>query len=395
MGTRSDLFFYPLEFDLMYAGGLNLNSQTGKFILSRPGGTVQKRSPMSILIVSTNLLFKEVITATVAQFQTELIELSPGEALTRICELKPDVIIIDETLTPSCFEGLLAEARCLQKTRIIVLNPIQNEIILLDSRRATLRKADDLIEAISSYEHETQSEIDDRKIADLTDTDNNIAGIIAFVASAFKKPPDTNQVTMLRVIGVDAFVGLDRVFGWNDEISYGAREISEFIETTASLSEERAVQILDADWSGLFGTARAANLPAPYEALYLETETDPVELFGRLAIEYAEGGAEISDEEGVRLDSIGIELSYLSCLAEQIAAARERGDHELAYSLEGRVRKFYQDHLGKWAGGYLSTALKHAQTSYFKGFIRLSWGVISRLGDLGRPYSIPKGMKVH
>jgi len=105
---------------------------------------------MSILIISDNPLFKEVIIATVAQFQTEFIELSPGEALNRICELRPDVIIIDEMITPPYFEDLLTEARSLEKTRTIVLNPIQNEIILLDSRRATLRKADDLIEAIAS-----------------------------------------------------------------------------------------------------------------------------------------------------------------------------------------------------------------------------------------------------
>jgi chemotaxis response regulator CheB len=123
---------------------------------------------MSILIVSTNPLFKEVIVATVDTFKTELIELSPAEALTRICELRPDVIIIDETITPSYFEALLAKARGLQKTRTIVLNPTQNEIILLDSRRATLRKVDDLIEVIASYEGEIHSEIDDCKIADVT-----------------------------------------------------------------------------------------------------------------------------------------------------------------------------------------------------------------------------------
>ena len=105
---------------------------------------------MSILIISDNPLFKEVIIATVAQFQTEFVELSPEEALTGICKLRPDVIIIDEMITPPYFEDLLAEARSLEKTRTIVLNPIQNEIILLDSRRATLRKADDLIEAIAS-----------------------------------------------------------------------------------------------------------------------------------------------------------------------------------------------------------------------------------------------------
>jgi chemotaxis response regulator CheB len=119
---------------------------------------------MSILIVSTNPLFKEVIIATVAQFQIELIELSPGEALTRICELRPDVIIIDETITPPYFEELLAEARSLHKTRTIVLNPTQNEILLLDSRRATLRKADDLIEAISSYGYKIHAENGDCKI---------------------------------------------------------------------------------------------------------------------------------------------------------------------------------------------------------------------------------------
>ena len=80
------------------------------------------------------------------------------EARAKICELKPEVIIIDETIPQSHFESLLAKARDLQKTRIIVLNPIQNEIILLDSQRATINKAKDLIKAIESYQHEPPSE---------------------------------------------------------------------------------------------------------------------------------------------------------------------------------------------------------------------------------------------
>jgi chemotaxis response regulator CheB len=80
---------------------------------------------MSILIVSTNPLFKEVIIATVAQFNIEFIELrNPEESLTKVCELKPDVIIIDETVIAILIsKDLLAEARGLEKTRIIVLNP--------------------------------------------------------------------------------------------------------------------------------------------------------------------------------------------------------------------------------------------------------------------------------
>ena len=122
---------------------------------------------MAILIVSSNPLFKEVIIASVGLPQTELLEFSPDQALTRIRELKPDVIIIDETITPPYFEALLAEARNLQKTRTIVLNPVKNEIIQLDSYRATLRKANDLIEAIGCHQNETSTNIDDSKIADI------------------------------------------------------------------------------------------------------------------------------------------------------------------------------------------------------------------------------------
>ena len=104
---------------------------------------------MLILIVSANPLFKEVIHEVVARVHTETIELTYEEAPGRISELKPDVIIIDETINSPYFESLLAEARSLEKTRTIVLNPERNEFILLDSCRATLNKVDDLTEAIS------------------------------------------------------------------------------------------------------------------------------------------------------------------------------------------------------------------------------------------------------
>jgi len=156
--------------DFVYAGVLKSSLQVGKFILYRVGGIVQIRRPtLSILIVSTNPLFKEVIIATVAQFNIEFIECNPEESLTKVCELKPDVIIIDETVKPSSFKDLLAEARGLEKTHIIVLNPAENEIIMLDSCRATLRRADDLIEAIAGFGYEIHSESDDCKIADASE----------------------------------------------------------------------------------------------------------------------------------------------------------------------------------------------------------------------------------
>ena len=111
---------------------------------------------MLILIVSANPLFKEVINEIIAQGQAEILELPPEDALTRLCEIKPQVIIVDEKIPTPWFENLLAEARNLQKTRLIVLNPVQNEILLMDWRREMMRQVDDLKEAITSYGSESQ-----------------------------------------------------------------------------------------------------------------------------------------------------------------------------------------------------------------------------------------------
>lgn len=104
---------------------------------------------MPILIVSDNPFFNEVIHEIVSRGETEAIELNHEDALVRICALRPDVIILDKSIATPHFENLLAEARDLEKTRTIVLDPVLNEFILMDSRRAILGKVEDLMEAIS------------------------------------------------------------------------------------------------------------------------------------------------------------------------------------------------------------------------------------------------------
>jgi len=117
---------------------------------------------MLILIVSANPLFKEVINEVLTDLQSEVMELNVEEALNRICEIRPDVMIVDQTIEQPFFEGVLAEARNLQKTRIVVLDPIQNEFIQLDSRRSTMSKVEDLMEAISNSGFDIQPGWEDR-----------------------------------------------------------------------------------------------------------------------------------------------------------------------------------------------------------------------------------------
>ena len=96
------------------------------------------------IIISANPLFKEVISNTAAQFQTDFIELSPEEAPLEISINHPELIIVDETIKQRAFEKILSAARGLKKSRIILLNPLHNEIILIESCRTTLTNVADL-----------------------------------------------------------------------------------------------------------------------------------------------------------------------------------------------------------------------------------------------------------
>ncbi len=108
---------------------------------------------MLILVISANPLFKEIINENIPRGEFEIMELNLEESLTRICEFRPDVVIIDETIATPYFESILSEARSLQKARVIVLNPVKNEIVLLDSRRTILREMGDLKKAIVNYKN--------------------------------------------------------------------------------------------------------------------------------------------------------------------------------------------------------------------------------------------------
>ena len=91
-----------------------------------------------ILLISQNPLFREIIRENLAQFKQECLVLDPEEALNELCRREPEIIIIDKSIDPPCFE-MCDAARTLLKTQIMVVNPQKDEIVLLNSRRTTLK----------------------------------------------------------------------------------------------------------------------------------------------------------------------------------------------------------------------------------------------------------------
>ena len=90
-----------------------------------------------IFLISANPLFREIIRENLAQFKDQCLELEPEKALIALCEMRPEIIII--------------EARELEKALIVLMNPQKDQIMLLDSHKATLKSIDGIVEAIHAH----------------------------------------------------------------------------------------------------------------------------------------------------------------------------------------------------------------------------------------------------
>jgi DNA-binding NarL/FixJ family response regulator len=104
---------------------------------------------MNILMISANSLFVEAVSENLAPHLASRLHSSPPpEALQRIQEEQPDILLVDENIPPGMFKKILKQTQRLSKTRLILLSCTGNEFIVLDSYPATIDNIDDLVQAI-------------------------------------------------------------------------------------------------------------------------------------------------------------------------------------------------------------------------------------------------------
>jgi DNA-binding NarL/FixJ family response regulator len=104
---------------------------------------------MILLLISSNPLFEEVILDLIARCEiSEVISASPVDAFTCMQQSKPDVIILDNDVEENLIDKILATARSMENMRIVLVNPGDNDFVIVESRRSTIKKIEDLIQAI-------------------------------------------------------------------------------------------------------------------------------------------------------------------------------------------------------------------------------------------------------
>lgn len=104
---------------------------------------------MKLLVVSVNPLFTEVLNAALEKHDNfELSVVAPCEFDKVLATVESDVIFIDQDLGRVVFEPIITTACEKTFSRIILLNPKDNHVCVLDSHRTTIQEIDDLCQAI-------------------------------------------------------------------------------------------------------------------------------------------------------------------------------------------------------------------------------------------------------
>jgi TorA maturation chaperone TorD len=187
-------------------------------------------------------------------------------------------------------------------------------------------------------------------------------------------------VRRLRTVGIDAFVRMTEEEDASPDLVQGLSEMAAFIDDTKDQSEEEVEQRLGVDWTRLFrGISPNYGPTPPYEGVYQGGQRDPVEVLRLINAIYHENGVTIGEESPNRPDYIGLELDFLRFLAEREAEAWEQEEEGLAQSYAEKGRAFFQEHLGAWAWKFCDHALEHARTDFYRGFLRLTKGVMAEI----------------
>jgi TorA maturation chaperone TorD len=84
------------------------------------------------------------------------------------------------------------------------------------------------------------------------------------------------------------------------------------------------------------------------------------------------------DEDATDIpDHIGVELRFLSLLAEEEASAWEKEDPGAAAAVLDRQHQFVSRHLGKWAPGFCRKVEEAAEHPFYGAFAGLLRGCLS------------------
>ncbi len=218
-----------------------------------------------------------------------------------------------------------------------------------------------------------------RREAPLLDLTRARASFYSFVNLHFLELPDELFAASLREAAfISALESLGQSHEVHREITKGASLMRNYLNETESLSHRELAKQLGMDRTRLYrGVSPTYGPVPPYEALWIGKDRN-ADVLPELAGIYQASGFGLQEDVKERLDYIGIQLSYMEQLVTKESEAREAGHKEEAQGILDREKAFLQDHLGQWTPGFVTSALEHARTDFYRGHLRMLQGFIEQ-----------------
>lgn len=340
---------------------------------------------MSIVLVSSNPLFAEVLCITLQEAAgASVIQVDPDKAPDCIRATRPAVIVVDESRTGAvALSEVLAVTRSLPGSRTILVNLQNNDITIVTAQRATIQKVEDMMKVIEVVEAEQRNGSGgELETASPAAAARARAGAYGFLALLCNQRPDRNLVQRLRAVGVGGFLGMVDPEARVGLVGQGLQAMAVFVEQAAVQADDEVETMLAVDWTRLFrGVRPGYGPPPPYESVYVGS--DPLAAMESVAEVYRQLGVVPAEGSGSnRPDYIGMELDFLRYLCEQQAAVYEQGEEEVFEQWSRAEEAFLQDHLGKWAPAFCDRAGSEARTGFYAGALLLIKGMLEEMSDV-------------
>ncbi len=205
--------------------------------------------------------------------------------------------------------------------------------------------------------------------------------VYRFLSLAYRHPDGVNSAALVELRDTVRDV-LARLAEFGPE----TREAFDALASRPTAWEREAREISHVT---LFGHAPSGPCP-PYEAQYGESD-GPVQMpheLSDIGAFYRAFGLEPSPRSGERVDFIAVESEFLSFLCQKQAYAEESGDSALAGAAVDGQRRFFRDHLGRWAPAFGRRVLREINAGFHHDLARFT---IAWIADEGKRFGVATG----
>jgi putative dimethyl sulfoxide reductase chaperone len=194
----------------------------------------------------------------------------------------------------------------------------------------------------------------------------------------YKYPSDSEQVWIRSLKDEDVFSEVPFA-GDREETKAGLSLLHDWSQKAFT---NDAFDRLQGDYTRLF-LGPDKLLAAPWESVYVTKERLTFQE-QTLAVRawYKRFGLEVEKLHQEPDDHIGLEVLFLSKLAELGAQALDAGDQEKFEEFLNAQRDFLQQHLGAWALTWCGLMEKHARTDFYLGMTALLHGALTELAEI-------------